>query len=251
VTRGRMVLYCAVGAIAYLIALAATVPATWISHAIERASSERLLVRSPVGTVWAGSARVYARERTGPPLELGELRWTTKWTALFTGKLVTDVALGSAARPVHLELSPFGLSLQGMDVTLPAQVLGSFAPGLETFGPEGVLRVRSGGLRVENGSFLGQAEVEWRQVRFARAPGLRLGSHVARVRGSGNKVDIELGTLEGPLRLSGTGTWDPKSGLRIAGAVEHSAQGPPELVRFLQAVCTGYRNNQCVFRMAL
>ena len=170
-------LYCVVAVLAYLIALAATLPATWISHAIERTSSERLLVRSPAGTIWAGSARVYARERSGPPLEIGELRWTTKWTALFTGKFVTDVALGSAARPVHLELSPFGLSLQGMDVTLPAQVLASFAPGLETFGPEGVLRVHSGGLRVENGSFLGQAEVEWRQVRFARAPGLRLGSH--------------------------------------------------------------------------
>jgi len=251
VTRGRIVLYCVVAVLAYLIALAATLPATWISRAIERASSEGLLVRSPAGTVWTGNARVYAKERSGPPLELGELRWKTRWSALFTGKLVTDVAFANAARPVHLELSPFGLSLRGLDVTLPAQVLASFAPGLETFGPGGVLRVRSDGLRVERGSILGLAEVEWRNVRFSRAPGLLLGSHVARLRGGGNKVDIELGTLEGALRLSGTGTWDPKTGLRVAGAAEHSAQAPAELSRFLQAVCSGYRNGRCAFRIAL
>jgi hypothetical protein len=104
---------------------------------------------------------------------------------------------------------------------------------------------------VERGSILGSAEVEWRNVRFSRAPGLLLGSHVARLRGGGNKVDIELGTLEGALRLTGTGTWDPKTGLRVAGAAEHSAQSPAELSRFLQAVCSGYRDNRCDFRVAL
>ena len=250
-TRGRIVLYCVVAVLAYLIALGATIPATWISHALEQASSERLLVRSTAGTVWAGSARIFARDRSGPPLEIGELRWKTRWTALFAGKLATDIALGSAGKPVHLELSPFGVSLQGLDVSLPARVLASFAPGLETFGPDGVLRLHSDGLRMEGDSILGLAEVEWRQVRFSRAPGLLLGSHVARLRGGGSKVDIELGTLDGPIRMSGSGTWDPRSGLRVSGAAEHGPQAPAQLVQFLRAVCSSYREDRCGFRVTL
>ncbi|HWM44268.1 MAG TPA: type II secretion system protein N [Burkholderiales bacterium] len=250
-TRARLLAYCAVGALAYLIALAATLPAAWISRALERASAEKLLVRAPEGTLWTGRARVYARERSGPPLELGELRWKTAWSGVFAGKLATDVTFGNAGRPVHLELSPFGVTVQALDVSLPAKVLSTFVPGLETVGPEGVLRLRSDNLRVEDDSILGLAEVEWRQVRFSRAPGLDLGSHVARLRGGGSKVDIELGTLEGPLRLSGSGMWDPKAGFKGAGAAEHGAQVSPELPSFLRAMCPEYRNNRCGFRFAL
>ena len=250
-TRPRLMVYCAVGALAYLIALAATLPAAWISRALERASAEKLLVRAPEGTLWTGRARVYARERSGPPLELGELRWKTAWSGVFAGKLATDVTFGNAGRPVHLELSPFGVTVQALDVSLPAKVLSTFVPGLETVGPEGVLRLRSDNLRVEDDSILGLAEVEWRQVRFSRAPGLDLGSHVARLRGGGSKVDIELGTLEGPLRLSGSGMWDPKAGFKGAGSAEHGAQVSPELPSFLRAMCPEYRNNRCGFRFAL
>jgi len=250
-TRGRIVLYCAVAVLAYLIALGATIPATWISYAVERASSQRLLVRSPAGTVWAGSARVFARERSGPPLELGELRWRTSWAAVLTGKLATDVRFGDASRAMHLEVSPSGLSVKGLDVALPGSVLGSFAPGLETFGPEGTLRLRSDGLRVDAGSILGLAEIEWRQVRFARAPSLELGTHVARLRGGGSKVDIELATLAGPLQLTGAGSWNLKGGLQVAGSAVHGPQVPRELAQFLKAVCTEYRNNRCGFRLSL
>jgi general secretion pathway protein N len=121
---------------------------------------------------------------------------------------------------VRVELSLAGLSVQGLDLALPGSVLASFVPGLETFGPEGELHVRSESLRLDDDSILGVAEVEWRQVRFSRAPGLDLGSHIARLRGAGSRVDIELATLDGPLRLSGSGTWDPKAGLKggIGGA---------------------------------
>jgi len=250
-TRQRLALYCAVGAVAYLAALVAMLPASWISRALERASQDRLLVRAPAGTLWDGRARVYAKGRSGPPLELGELRWKTAWNGLLTAKLASDVAFADAARPVRVELSLAGLSVQGLDLALPGRILASFVPGLETFGPGGELLLRSENLRVDDGSILGVAEIEWRQVRLSRAPGLDLGSHVARLRGAGSRVDIELGTLDGPLRLSGNGSWNREAGLKMTGAAEHVAQVPPELPRFLQAVCAEYRNNRCGFRFGL
>ena len=117
-TRQRIALYCVVGIVAYVVALIATLPAAWVSRALGRASAEKLLVRDAAGTIWNGSARVYAREHSGPPLELGELRWKTAWTGLLTGKLVADVAFGGAGKPAHVEVSPFGVSVQALDVSL-------------------------------------------------------------------------------------------------------------------------------------
>lgn len=248
-SRSRIVLYLVVGALAYGATLVATVPAAWMSRILERATGNVLLVRGPTGTPWSGSARLYAARRSGPPLELGEVRWRAAWASLFAGKLAAEVAFGTSPRAARLELSPFGASVRGLDIALPAKMLASVAPGLETFGPEGELRVRTESLRIDGESILGLAELEWRRMRLARAHGLELGSHVARLRGGGRRVDIELGTTEGPLRVTGSGSWERARGLSISGAAEHDAQAPAELRTFLGAVCTAYRNNRCEFRL--
>jgi general secretion pathway protein N len=250
-TRRRIIVYAVLGCIVYAIALIATAPASWISHTVDRASSHRVALRAPAGSIWAGSGRLYAIERSGPPLELGELRWRAAWYRIFTGKLATDLRFGDASRSMHIEASPFGVTIRGLDIALPGRVLASFAPGLGAMGPQGTLRIRSESLSLAADSVLGLAEVEWRQIRLTRAPELDLGSHVARLRGGGSNVDIELGTLEGPLQLSGKGNWDRSAGLTMAGAAEHGAQPSPALSGFLRTVCPEYRNNRCAFRFKL
>lgn len=247
----RVAAYCVVGGVIYLAALIATVPAPWVSRAVERASVHKLQLRAPAGSLWAGSGRLYAIQRSSPPVELGELRWKTAWPAVFTGKLAADASLGDSSRTTRIEVSPGGAAIRGLDVALPARVLASLVPGLEAFGPQGTLRIRSESQRFDAGSILGLAEIEWRQVSLARAPGVDLGSHVARLRGGGNKVDIELATLSGPLRLSGSGTWTPEAGLSLTGMVEHDAQPTPALATFLSGVCNTYAQNRCRFQIKL
>jgi len=190
-------------------------------------------------------------QRAGPSVELGVLRWKTAWPALFTGRVSADVSLGEGTRTAHVELSPTGATIRGLDVTLPAKALAGFVPGLESLGPGGTLRLRSESQRIDAGSILGQAEIEWRGVRLARAPGLDLGSHVARLRGGGDKVDIELATLEGPLRLSGSGTLTAQGAFSLSGMAEHDAQQPPALATFLTGVCASYSQNRCRFQIKL
>ncbi len=247
----RIALVCAAAVAIYAIALAAMVPAAWIARAVERASAQKLLLREPAGSLWAGSARLYADQRSGSLLDLGALHWKTSWSALFTGKLAADLTLGEAAEAMQLQVSPSHTTIRGLKLELPARILSAYAPGLEAFGPEGTLRIRSDDLRFEDGSILGLAEIEWRQIRLARAQGLDLGSHVARLRGGGSKVDIELGTLEGPLRLSGGGTWVRDAGLTLSGAAEHGAEPSPALATFFRGVCAEYRDRRCAFRLKL
>ena len=72
---------------------------------------------------------------------------------------------------------------------------------------------------------------------------------LARLRGGGRKIDIEFGTIEGPLRLSGGGTWARDSGLIVSGAIEHGEDRSSTMTPFLQGVCNEYRPGRCAFRI--
>lgn len=231
----------------YAATLLATIPAPWVSQAVERASGQGLLLRDPAGTAWAGSGSLYARLRSGELLDLGRLRWSSSPSSLFAGHLAADLSLGADAKPVRVELSPSGMNVRGLRLDLPGQILVQFAPALGAFGPEGTLLLRSDSLRIESGSILGLGAIEWRGVRLARAVGIDFGSHVARLRGGGDKVDIEFGTIEGPARLSGGGTWTPNNGLKVSGTFD-TGDSPPAMTTFLQGICSEYRSGRCTFR---
>lgn len=247
-TPRRIAVYVAFGLAIYAATLIATIPASWASRALERTSAQKLQLREPAGSLWAGSGRLYANQRSGPLLDLGELRWRTSWSAILDARLAIDLTLGDAPSAVQVLLSPSGTTLRGLELALPGQIVAAFSPALEGLGPQGLLRLRSADLRIDGNSILGLAELEWRQVQLARAPGLDLGSHLARLRGGGSKVDIELSTIDGPLRLSGSGTWSRDAGLSLSGAAEHDA-GNAALAAFLKGVCAEYKDHRCQFRV--
>jgi len=246
---GRIAAYVVTGCLAYVVSLIATFPAPWIGHAIERVSGKALSLRDPAGTLWSGSGHLFGRHRSGEMLDLGMLRWSSSLFETLTGKLVTDLALGDSAKVVRLELSPASTALRELNLALPGQMLEYLVPGLEALGPKGRVLIRSESLRFDANSILGLADVEWRPVELARAQGLELGSHVARLRGGGKTLAIEFGTIAGPLRLSGGGSWARDSGLNVSGTIEHGADPSGSMTPFLQAVCTEYRPGQCAFRI--
>ncbi len=248
-TAQRTVWYVVFGCLVYAAALIAMLPAAWMAQFAGRASKQTLLLREPAGTAWSGSGRMYVRERAGTLLDIGALRWSTSLSGILTGKLAVDLVLGDSASIARIELSPASLAIRGLSLELPGRVLSSIAPALEALGPQGKLLLKSDSLRLDGDSAFGLASVEWRPVRLARAPGLNLGSHVARLRGGGNKIDIELGTIDGPLRLSGGGTWTRERGLQASAAAEHGENVSAAMAPFLQGVCSSYANRRCEFRL--
>ncbi len=245
----RTGLYIATGCLTYLAALIATFPAPWFSRVIEGISGQTLLLRDPAGTAWSGSGRLFVRQRSGDMLDLGALRWISSLSGVLAGKLAADLSFGESAPPVRLELSPGSTTVRGLNLELPGQILANIAPAIEALGPLGKIRIRSDSLRFDANSVLGLAEVEWRPVQLARAQGLDLGSHVTRMRGGGRKVDIELATIQGPLRLSGGGNWGRDSGLNVSGVIEHGEDHSGMMTPFLRGVCSEYRPGRCAFRI--
>jgi hypothetical protein len=245
---GRPVLYVAIACLAYVAALLATPPSSWISSSLERLSNRSLQLRDPRGSAWAGNGSLYLRQQSGNFLSLGTLRWNTSLAAVFSGRFVTDFRLGETGDAARLELALGGVTLRGLRLVLPGEILAEFAPGLSALGPRGRLRIQSETLSIGDNEILGAAQIEWRPTRLAAAEGLNLGSHIARLRGNGRKVDVDLGTSEGPLRMSGGGTWTIGEGPAISGTLQHDAnQGG--FAPFLQSVCSEYANGRCAFRI--
>jgi general secretion pathway protein N len=245
----RLALYVALGGIVYLVALLALAPAAWLSQMIERASQQRLELRDPAGSAWSGSGRLYARTRGGDFLELGSVRWTSSPATLLRGRLGANMTVNESAKPIRVELSPGSFAVKDLALEVPGRALGALAPPLEILGPGGRVRIQSDDLRVDGESVLGLATVEWRDIRLSRASGVELGSQVARLRGAGSRVDIELGTLEGPLRVAGSGSWSPRGGLAVSGTAEPRPEAAATLVPFLRGVCPEFRDSRCVFNI--
>ena len=233
----------------YSATLLATIPAPWVARAIERASDQGLLLRDPAGTAWAGSGIFYARLRSGELLDLGRLRWSSSPSGVFAGQLAADLTLGTEAKAMRVDLSLSGMNVRGLSMEIPGRVLAELAPALGAFGPEGKLLLRADSLRFENGSILGLGEIEWHGLRLTRVSDIDFGSHIARLRGSGGgKVDIVFGTIEGPLRLSGGGSWTRDAGLAVSGTAEHDPDRASTLARLLQGICSEYAAARCTFR---
>lgn len=245
----RVMVYALVGCAIYLGVLFATVPASWVSRAVEGFSDNRLVLRAPAGSLWDGSGQLYVRPRSGPLLDLGMLRWNILWSGILRAGLWSEVTLGKAPKPMQVQVSFAGTTIRGLDLVVPAAIVSGLAPNLEALGPEGTLHLRSDDLRIDGKLFFGLAELEWRQFRLARVPELDAGSHVVRMRGGGSKVNIELGSLSGPLRLSGGGTWTRDAGLQLSGVAEHDPQLAADLGTLLKGVCAEYRDNRCRFQV--
>lgn len=242
-------LYLAWGGLAYALALLAMLPAAWLSQAIERLSGQRLELRDTSGSAWNGSGRLYARTGAGALTDLGALSWTSFPAALLRGKLGADMTLNDAAKPIRVEVGPGSIAVRDLALAVPGKLVAALAPPLQVFAPEGRLTIQSDNLRIEGEMVLGLATVEWRDIRLGRSSGLELGSHVARLRGAGSRVDIELGTLGGPLRLAGAGSWSARDGLGLSGTADPRPDAPAGLVPFLRGVCPAFRDGRCIFQI--
>lgn len=245
----RLLLYLAWGGLVYALALLALLPAAWLSQKIERLSGQRLELREASGSAWAGSGRLYARAGAGALTDLGAVRWTSFPAALLRGKLGADMTLNDAPKPIRVEVGAGSIAVRDLALEVPGKLVAALAPPLQVFGPEGRLTIQSDSLRIEGETVLGLATVEWRDIRLARSSNLELGSHVARLRGAGSRVDIELGTLGGPLRVAGAGSWSPRGGLALSGTAEPRPDAAAGLVPFLRGVCPEFRDGRCIFQI--
>jgi general secretion pathway protein N len=214
----------ALGVAAYLVFLAASMPASFVLARMAEAERGRLQVRSASGTAWHGDARLTV-DTPGGPVAIDRLEWRF---------LPTRLASGRIAYAVHAEVAGFdgryeaggslsGWEVRGLEARGDAAQLPSLLPSTAPWRPEGALHLTSPLLSTDGQQWMGEARIEWRGAAVGLSQVRPLGSYRIDLRAEGAAGNVVVTTLEGPLRVSGQGRLAPPGRLTFTG--EARAEG--------------------------
>lgn len=218
------------GTVGLLIALTMFAPARWAAAVVSQATGGRLLLDSPSGTVWDGSARWIFTGGAGSQDAAAlpsPLSWQLRPHA--AGLRLTLSAPCCTPQPLVLWLQPrwAGVVVQVADGPAshwPASLLAGLGTPWNTVQVEGELQLSTRGLSLQwvNRRLQVAGEAQLSALRLAsRLSTLRpLGSYRLTLAG-GSAPALQLETLEGSLQLSGTGQW-VGSRLRFRGEASAS-----------------------------
>lgn len=232
-------------------------PAPWLAQAVVSASNGRLLLADAQGTIWRGDAVAVltggpgSRDARALP---GRLNWSMRlgWRGVslilqqdccIQTPLVLQVQPAWSGATLHVATQPVpGQALQraGEIGHWPAAWLGGLGTPWNTLQLSGVLRVSTsdltfawtqGRLRVQ-----GRAEVALDNVASRITTLDRLGSYRLDVVGDAEgQLQLNLGTLDGALNLTGSGGITP-SGVRFRGEARASEDSQGALDNLLNII---------------
>jgi general secretion pathway protein N len=207
------------------LALVLFAPARWLAAFVDQASQGHVVLEDPRGTVWTGSTQWAlaggrgSRDAVALP---SRLAWTLR--PGLRGLVLSLHTACCTPEPVTLDLQPTwqGLAVRVADVAAthwPAQLLAGLGTPWNTLQLEGRLQLSTRGLQLQwtPGQMKLQGHAELLALDMAsQLSTLRpLGSYRLTLEG-GAAVALRLDTLQGGLRLAGTGQWDAPH-LRFSG----------------------------------
>jgi len=204
--RRTGVRFVLLGAAAYLVFLAATLPASWVDYALGRATGGALALGDSRGTVWSGRGTLAARSGDGYRA-IGDIQWRCNPLSIFSGRLSVAVTGTTSGGDLKANAS-FGLRsvrVQTLEASLQASVLEQAVPLLAIWKPQGRVRLSAESFDVGPGTVLGVATAEWSEAGMSGIA--RVGDYRLQVTGNGDNAAIRLQTLRGDLKVSGNGEW--------------------------------------------
>jgi general secretion pathway protein N len=219
----------AIGAVAGLIAF---VPAGWLANRVESASDGRVLLTDARGTIWSGSALPVLTGGAGSR-DAAALPDRLHWRLGLAG-FAPELRLRQACclrGEVRVQVRPgwgrVTVNVLPQESTTigqwPAGMLAGLGTPWNTMQLGGVLRLTSPGLTIESVQgrlrFSGDAALDVAYASSRVSTLGTLGSYRLTLKGdaaSGDAAQVNLITVEGALKLSGSGQWTG-SGLRFRG----------------------------------
>jgi general secretion pathway protein N len=231
-----------------LLALLVHAPASWLAAALAQATDQRVLLADARGSVWSGSAVLLlgsgpgSRDASALP---GRLRWTLGLARENRRQLElrlrhacciddqTRLWIDPGVKRLRLSMPPGAPEIGHW----PAAWLAGLGAPFNTVRLGGLLRLKGEALALESVAgrwrVSGRAELQLLDLSSVLVPGGTLGSYRLVVNGTeGSGARLELQTVTGPLRMSGSGQW-AESGLRFRGEARAEAGSEPMLNNLL------------------
>ena len=235
---GRILLYAVLGVVVALVTMLSTAPASLVDWGLKQATSGRVRLADASGSIWSGQGRVVlvdvlteadrdqrAASARGPAslagvVIPGTIRWQISVLPLLIGRLQATASHESMAKPVTISGTATRLQATGGSVQLPNVNLARLGSPWTTVRPTASLGVTWQPFVIDRGLFSGQATLELRDVASALTPVRPLGAYRIEIDGTGASSSIRMSAIDGPLRLSGTGTWSARTGLHFTAYAE-------------------------------
>jgi len=222
-----------------LIALVAAIlvmPARWLITLLP--ASWPVAVVDASGSLWRGTALVALGPpgaRTTLPAQVG---WHLGWQAgprLQLQHPWLDCQLGLRPGLTALGLSPCTLRL-------PAVALATLGAPLNTLKPAGQLSLRWPGLQLPYRGLPAPGEIlqlDWAQAGSALSNVRPLGHYRAVLSSTGQRLELSLATISGPLLLEGAGNLDARGNFNFRGEARPRPETAASTVAGLQTLLSG------------
>ena len=228
------------GAAAAVLAFA---PAHWLAEGVARASQGQVLLLQPRGTVWNGSAQLVltggsaSQDRAALP---GRLDWQLRpaWAGLHARLHAACCTPAPLQVQAHVGLAGAGIAVADGDSLWPAAILAGLGTPWNTLQPQGQLALQTHGLQARWAAgrmvLAGQARLDARAMSSRLSTLRPMGSYRLAVQG-GEVPTLTLSTLDGDLRLNGSGQWVGRR-LRFAGEASATPEREAALSNLLNII---------------
>jgi general secretion pathway protein N len=214
-----------VGAIGYAAFLVITVPASWLAARISAATDDAMRLEDPQGTLWRGSASATIESAAGT-FALDRVAWRFAPAELAAGRIGFDLSAAARGLDARLRIGR-GLSqwvVGHAAATLDASIAATVLPLLAAWHPEGRVSLAADALSWnDSGQANGTARITWDGAAVALSSVKPLGRYALDAAADRGPVSLALTTIEGPLRITGKGTFSPPSRLAFSGEARGDA----------------------------
>lgn len=244
----RLVIWLLAGIASVALTTLIFLPAAWMAAMVEKQTAGRLTLGDAHGTLWRGSAFIGGAASGNDavtPLLPGRFSWRLSPLILF-GQL--DATLDNPAalsQPVTVSGDWTQWQLSPAAIILPAERLSALGAPLNTLQPSGQMRLswellhlaqREGKVEIN-----GTMNLTMSNIASRLSPIKPLGSYVLALDWQGLQAAVTLKTTQGPMLLSGSGTFS-NGHLQFSGTAEAAAGQEDKLENLLNLL--GQRRNE-------
>lgn len=225
----RLVIWLLAAAVSIAVTVLAFFPAAWLTPMVEQQTAGRLTLGDAQGTLWRGSAFIGgAPSGNDPvtPLLPGRFAWKLS-PAVLLG--IVDAQLenpSSLVNPVKIAGDWSQWQVSASAVLLPAERLAALGAPLNTVQLSGNMRLAWTPLtvtrRADRLEVTGVTTLQMSDIASRLSPIKPLGAYDLTMEWRGQKADVALKTVRGPMLLSGTGAIT-NGRLRFSGKAEAEA----------------------------
>jgi general secretion pathway protein N len=241
----RRVGWLALGVLTAVVMVVAMLPAAWIADSVAVHTQRRVLLADASGSLWHGSATLALSAGAGSQTATvlpGRLQWSVAFWPLLTGTVRMVLTHSEAMpAPVGVSVTPAGWSAQAGAIRLPAALLEGVGAPFNTLRPDGLMRVDWSALqgKFAGGLMFGHLTLRFEHVSSAVSRLRPLGSYRAEIDWNGADGTLQLSTIDGPLKLEGSGTLGRQA--RFDGTADAEPEAATQLVSLLSLL--GRREN--------